>query len=521
MTPRGPTAPRARACRSAVALAACALAASCGCGDQRFGSDFLFGAAVAGFQVDPGCPTLPAAQCEDRGSDWYQFVTSSAELADLEGVVTFEPLANGPGHWELYERDFELARRELGLDAFRLSIEWSRVFPTPTDGLTGDALAGAANQEALAHYHAVFAALRARNLEPLVTLNHYTLPLWLHDGVACHKDVARCTRKGWLDRARALSEIEKYAGFVAKEFGGEVDLWVTLNEPYALVLPGYLLPTAERSNPPALFFRYEESRQVTVALIEAHARMYDAVRAGDGVDADGDGEAARIGLVYPVAPTHPVDPQSRLDVRGAQNLYYLYCTVFLDGVVKGLVDGDLDGHPDTAEPRADLVGRMDFLGLNYYTQMRVKGTGAPAFPSLSPLTTFDITSVELVYDDPKGIYTALLDLTARYQLPIIVTETSVAITDDEGAGARWLVQHLQWARRAMRDGADLRGFFYWSLMDNYEWNLGTGVKYGLYSVARDAERTRAPRPAVEAYRAVTRAREVTQPWAQRYPVAAQ
>lgn len=214
------------------------------CSSPQFPSSFMFGASIAGFQADPGCPTLPAAECEDRASDWYQLVSHPPEYDDLAANVSFEPLAHGPGHWELWEQDFERAKNELHLGALRLSLEWSRIFPTSTEGIEGyDALKAVADAAALAKYHAMFAKLKSLGLKPLVTLNHYTLPLWVHDGAACHKDLSTCARRGWLDAARTEAEIAKYAGFVAREFGGEVDLWATENEPFAVVLPGYLFPS--------------------------------------------------------------------------------------------------------------------------------------------------------------------------------------------------------------------------------------------------------------------------------------
>ena len=111
-----------------------------GC-ERAFPEKFLFGAATAGFQIDPGCPTLPASECVDSRSDWYQWVNSESELQDLKDLISFEPLANAPGFWELYEQDFDRAKKELGLNSLRVSIEWSRIFPNATDGLEGDALA--------------------------------------------------------------------------------------------------------------------------------------------------------------------------------------------------------------------------------------------------------------------------------------------------------------------------------------------------------------------------------------------
>lgn len=501
--------------RPSVALLAALALASC---SKAFPETFLFGASIAGFQSDPGCPTKPAAECEDRNSDWYQLVTSEAELQDLKDLVTFEPVANGPGFWELYEQDFDRAKNELGLGAVRMSIEWSRVFPTATDGLEGAALAQAADATAVAAYHAQFQALKARGLTPLVTLNHYTLPVWIHDGVACHKDLANCTNRGWLDKDRLHREIVKYAGFVAKEFGGEVDLWATLNEPFAVVLPGYLLPSPDRVNPPGVSLRIAEAKAVMVAMIEAHAKMYDAVKANDTQDLDGDGKASLVGLVYPLAPAKPKDPSSRLDQRAAENVFYLYNTAFLDGVIKGLVDADLDGKPDTTEPRADLVGRMDYFGLNYYTRVTVKGLGSAAFPTLSPLTTFDPTDVSPWEDYPQGLYDMEKYAFETYGLPVYVTETGADGAADGEKIASWMVRSLEWTKRAIRDGADVRGFFVWSLTDNYEWNHGMDMRFGLYAVGTDAAKTRTPRSAVKAYHDVIQARDVPSALLEKYPV---
>jgi beta-glucosidase/6-phospho-beta-glucosidase/beta-galactosidase len=501
---------RALSLALAVALSACA--------QPSFDQHFLFGASVAGFQVDPGCPTLPAAQCEDRNSDWYQWVTSKDELADLKDFITFEPLANGPGYAELYAQDFDRAKKDLGLNALRMSIEWSRIFPTATDGLEGDALKAAANADALAGYHAQLQALKARGMTPMVTLNHYTLPLWLHDGVACHKDLAGCRNRGWLDKPRILKEISKYAAFVAKEFGAEVDLWATENEPFAVVLPGFLLPSADRVNPPGVLLRFAEGRAAMVAMIEAHAAMYDAVKANDTIDLDHDGTAASVGLVYAMTPVKGKDPASRVDTRAAENVFYLYNTAFLDGVCKGLVDADLDGTPDTAEPRADLAGRMDWLGINYYTRITVKGTGAATLPALSPLTTFDYTALEVWEDYPQGIADMATHVHTRYALPSYITETGTDGSVDPERIASWLVRHVELVRQANKNGADVRGFFAWSLIDNYEWNHGMSMKFGLYAVGTDAAKTRTARSAVKAYADIISARDVPAALLKQYPL---
>lgn len=485
---------------------------------KPFPDGFLFGASIAGFQVDMGCPTLPAAQCEDRRSDWYQLLTNRAQVSPAVAAhFTWDPPSSAPGHWELYEQDFARAKDELGLGALRLSIEWSRVFPNATDGLEGAALEAAANREALDRYHAMFASLRARGLTPMVTLNHYTLPVWIHDGLACHQDLATCTNRGWLDPARLHREIAKYAGFVAKEFGAEVDLWATLNEPFAVVIPGYLQPGKDRVNPPALSLRFEEARQVAIAMIEGHARMYDAVRANDLVDADGNGKPAEIGIVYPIAPALPKNPERAIDRRGAENVFYLNNQLFLDGVINGTMDANIDGKPD-GPPRDDLVGRCDWLGINYYSRVKVVGTETPSFPQFSALSTFDPFSLELWDDTPQGLFDAISWAKGRYARPMYISETGVDAAPDAERTASWLVRYLTVTQKAIHAGADVRGFFFWSLLDNYEWNHGMAMKFGLYAVGADAQKTRTPRSAVGAYRQITRAKDLPLELKQRYPV---
>ena len=273
---------------------------------DAFPPGFLFGTAIAGFQVEMGCPTLPAAVCEDRASDWFQWITTPRIVNNPVLFMSKDPPRAAPGFFELYEADLDRAAYELHNGSLRLSLEWSRIFPRETFGLEGyDALRSAASAEGLAYYHRVLAAMRARGLTPLVTLSHYSLPLWIHDGNACNENLDRCARKGWVDR-RIVPEMAKFAGFAAREFGGEVDLWATLNEPFsAVTLPGYLTPTETRVNPPGLYLKGDAAKTATAAMIVAHARMYDAVKAGDIVDADGNGEAASVGLVYAVTAVAP------------------------------------------------------------------------------------------------------------------------------------------------------------------------------------------------------------------------
>lgn len=471
-----------------------------------FPAGFLFGTATAGFQVDMGCPTLPRSVCADVHSDWYAYMTDPELLQHPRTYLHGDdPAVTGPGHWELYPQDHARARDELHNNAFRMSLEWSRVFPESTVGLEGyEALRQAANPDALATYHAMFRSMKEHGLTPLVTLHHYALPLWIHDGAGCTKDLASCSPRGWLDPDLILPEIAKWAGFAAREFGAEVDLWATENEPFAVVVMGFVQPNPGRSNPPAQMLDAADAKTALFTMVQAHARMVDAVRAGDRSDADGDDEAARVGLVYAMAPVLPRDASSERDVRAALNVFYLWNLLFLDAVVLGQVDDGLDG-----SKRFDpgLADRMDFIGLNYYQSSIVEGANASVLPTLSPLLTLNPLTVDTSQVHPRGLYEMLLLLEKRYGLPVTISENNgqrMAAGDLDGE-IRNEVANLQQILLAIRDGADVRGYFYWSLMDNIEWNHGASEHWGLYAVdPEDPQKTRTPKALVPVYADIAR-----------------
>jgi beta-galactosidase len=482
-----------------------------------FPPKFAFGTAIAGFQVDMGCPTMAASTCEDRASDWYQWITTKRIVDNPILFMSKDPPSSGPGFYELYEQDLARAAgkgsAQLGTDALRLSIEWSRIFPRPTWGVNGQAsLKAIASAEGIAFYHRLFAAMKSRGLAPFVTVSHYTLPLWVHDGNACNLSLEQCIaagKAGWADpnRARIVNEIAKYAAFVATEFGGEVDRWATLNEPFsAVVLPSYIISSPMRSNPPGLsgpWAKIDAAKTATVAMIEAHARMYDAIKAYDKVDADGDGKAAEVGIVYAFSEIAPASDRPE-DKRAAEHAEYVFHDMFMDGVVHGRVDERWDAGPNVAPVRSDIAGRVDFIGVNYYFKFVAKpglfplGFVSP-YLDFDPLAPFEAT--------PRGIYPAIMRAAKRYKLPIYVSETGTT-QDDEPRGAAWVVQTLSQVRRAIHDGADVRGYFGWSLIDNYEWNHGMGMRFGLYAV-HPQSKERALRDAGEAYAKIVKARDVS------------
>ena len=486
-------------------LLASAISANCAmAADQEpmpIPQNFLIGTAIAGFQVEMGCPNLTSEVCEDRSSDWYAFITSPWTVRDPLLFMSGDSPKVGPGFLETYRDDLTLASKELGSNALRVSLEWSRLFPQSTVGVDGyEQLRNLASAPALAYYHDLFSAMKDRKLTPMVTLNHYTLPNWIHDAVGCHLSLRTCAHRGWVDKDIIVSEISKFAAFAAQEFGAEVDDWLTLNEPFsAVVLPSYLLPTPERTNPPGVFMHVEAAKIANLAMIEAHARMYDAIHRVDIWSRTPGGQAANVGIAYSFFAIRAAT-ERHLDVAMAQNLRYFFHDQFMNAITLGRLDRDWNGR---IVQRPDLAGRLDFVGVNYYVRLTPPTFLRGRSSLISPLLNFD--PLESVFDRnaPDGLLQVLRE-ESRYGLPLYVTETGCDAVNDEDKPRRWLLSTLAATRQALEEGVDVRGYFYWTLMDNYEWNHGANSQFGLFHIdPKDDLKRRIPRSAVSAFRDVT------------------
>lgn len=464
--------------------------------ETPFDASFRWGVASAGFQVEAGCPSLAPSACEDRNSDWYDWVTDPAVIADPATHVAGDPLADGPGWWEQSAFEADVARAAAdGMRAFRLGLEWSRLFPEDaSDATSVDDLAERADPVAVARYHEMLATLREHGLEPMVTVNHYTMPRWVHDGLACRADLAGCGADGWVTRERILPLIRNYTGFVAREFGGEVDRWATLNEPMALVLAGYVFPTPDRTNPPGLAGEAAAGIAVLHNQIEGSALMYEAIHAEDAVDADGDGSSATVGLVMNVVDVLPKDESKADDLRGVAHLDHLYHGLFFDALVDGRWDADVDGVYEATRP--ELAGHLDWVGVNFYATIRVAGLPMPLVPAIAISDFYP----EINWNPEDGGMRRVLQRVAPYGLPIEITENGFPsdVPEERAAALDRALVGVRDARGL--DGLDVRSFYYWSLVDNYEWNHGMGLRFGLYSLDESKQRT--PTVVLERYRAI-------------------
>ncbi len=363
-------------------------------------------------------------------------------------------------HYRRWQDDVEWMKR-LGLTAYRFSISWSRVLPEGT---------GAVNAKGLDFYRRLVDALLEAGIRPLATLYHWDLPAALDD------------RGGWLNRdvARWFAD---YAATAARALAGRVPMWATLNEPWVITDGGYLhggLAPGHQN----LF----EAPIASHNLLRAHGAAVDALRA-EG--------AARVGLVVNLEPKHPAS-ESEADRDATRRSDAYMNRQYLDPAILGRHPEELPAIFGAAWPRSadadlDAMRRpLDFLGVNYYTRgvMRHDDDAWPVRAARAQQPGLHTEMGWEVY--PDGLAETLLWVRGRYgEIPLYVTENGAAFPDDPASGgadvpdplrAAYLRDHLRAVHRAIEGGADVRGYFVWSLLDNFEWSEGTSKRFGLIRV---------------------------------------
>lgn len=460
-----------------------------------------------------------SAQIEDMNvyNDWYVWTLPTAMGGLGRGMA---PVGDAVQGFSRAVEDLALLS-ELGVDTYRFSMEWARIEPRRD----------MVDMAALMAYRAVLDGLRARGIRPSVTVHHFSNPVWVDDPrrrVACAapSDTDLC---GWDHPAGSreiIDEIREHATLLARTYGDRVDEWATVNEPINYLLASY----GQEQFPPGrslLFTQTDRFIEVIRNYIRAHVAIYEAIKAADTVDADGDGTAAEVGFTLSVADWVPSRNRARsedpADIAARDRVRYVYHYLFVDAVRSGMFDSDLDGVADESHP--EWARHLDWLGVQYYFRAGVSGTpeiiprvranvclpginlGA-CVPPADP--THYVPSMGYEFWAP-GLYTVLREFGQRYaDLPLTVTESGIA-TEVGRRRAELIVRELEQVERARRDGVDVRGYYHWSLMDNFEWSYGFAPRFGLYRV----ERTGAayPRRATEGatvFRDIIRARSMSE-----------
>ena len=395
--------------------------------ERRFPPGFLWGTATAAHQVEGG----------NQNSDWWRWEERPGAIAngDRSGAAS--------DHWNRYPEDLDRAVA-LGQNAYRFSVEWARIEPQP----------GVYDEAALAHYREVTEACRTRGLEPMVTLFHFTLPQWLAD-------------LGGFEDPGAVARFEAYTRKVAAALGDQVQLWCTVNEPVVYLAAGYLAGVFPpgKQDPDA-------AARTMANLVRAHGRAYRALHE---VDPD-----ARVGVAKHLrvfTPARGLDPRDQIATWKVRRLFN---QTFLDALATGRATIEVPGAAPIKIKDPDLAGSMDFVGLNYYSRDMVRydpeAPGTVRFEVKAGSPTTDMGWE--IY--PEGFY-QLLTWVRRYRLPVYVTENGLADASD-ARRARFLRDHLYWMWRALAARVDVRGYFHWSLLDNFEWAEGFGPRFGLVAV---------------------------------------
>jgi beta-glucosidase len=399
---------------------------------------FLWGTATAAHQVEGG--TIH--------NDWWRFEQQPGKIAHGD---TSGPAA---GHWDKVAEDIVLMR-ELGANAYRFSIEWSRL--EPVEGQWDDA--------AWAHYADEIAQLRAAGQEPVVTLLHFTLPVWMADrGGATAPDFA--------DR------FGRFAAEAARRLGSQVKWWCTVNEPQVQMYNGYVTGYW----PPALKDNAQAVRALE-GLLKAHAAAATALRAGDA--------GAYIGLASNMIWFEPANRWNVLEWVVSRTVSNGFNWSFYESIKNGRMMFKLPGFPTLDTDAPALKGSIDWIGINYYRRNTVRfKPGAPGMVEIGngPGPQSD-AKVEIY---PDGLLALIRESWKRYRLPMVITENGVA--DSTGAHRPSFIRaHAYAIQQAISEGVDVRGAFHWSLMDNFEWAEGYGWRFGLYRLdLKTLSRTPAP-----------------------------
>ncbi len=415
-----------------------------------FGPDFLWGASTAAFQIEGA-----AAEDGRTPSIWDRFSHTPGKVLNGDtGDVACD-------HYHRYPEDVALLA-DLGVGAYRFSVSWSRVLPQGT---------GAPNAAGLDFYDRLVDAVLAAGVEPWLCLHHWDLPASLYD------------RGGWGNR-EAADWFAGLAAVVARRLGDRVRHWFTFNEPNVMVWLGHV----NGNHAPGL-----RDRQAALSAIHtinlAHGRAVGAIRA-NATD-------PMVGLIASLQPVQPAadDAAHR---QAAQALDLFWNRAMVDPVMLGRYPSDLADMLGDRVRDGDLatIGQpIDAFGLNHYCRLyAVPDPGAPfgvgigGAPDGTPVTGVGWQI------DGTGLTEQLLRLKAEYPpVPIYITENGAAFPDlpdangyvDDQDRVAFLTEYLGAAQRARDAGVDLRGYFVWSLMDNFEWELGYGTRFGIVRVDYD------------------------------------
>ena len=400
----------------------------------HFPNSFAWGTATAAHQVEGN----------NTNNNWYDWEHQLDEN-NQPRIHNGDKSILAADHWNRYPDDIKLMK-DLGVNHYRFSIEWSKIEPEN----------GNYDPEAIQHYRDLCDSLLKNNITPVVTLHHFTHPIWFE-------------KLGAFEKKENIDHFIDYSEYAFNNLKDLVPIWCTINEPSVFVSQGYfngIFPPGKKD--PVL------AAAVLENLLYAHTKTYKHLKNLDG------GDQAQIGLVKNIFQFDPFRRWHILDWAFSKVLNNVFTYSTLDYFKKGHATFSLPGMVKKHMENNDAVGAMDFIGLNYYSRMHVKGQADITEPFVFEKRAKDIQTDMDYALYPEGFYEALHTI-STLKKPIYVTENGVA---DQGNNIReiFIKRYLYALNKGLQDGLDIRGYFYWTLMDNFEWAEGYKMKFGLYEV---------------------------------------
>lgn len=399
--------------------------------EKVFPKNFLWGASTAGHQVEGGnydqwtvWELENASQLAKTAEDRIGYVPIWEDIKKQAQDPDNYISGNGVDHFNRYEEDFDIAKK-LNLNAFRFCIEWARLEPEE----------GQWDQTAVEHYHRYIKELHKRGIEPVLNIWHWTHPIWFE-------------AKGGFKKHSNLVYFDAFVNKIATEYGKDLKYIITINEPNVYTAYGYIVKDLSSNHqwPPEEKSLLSSAR-VYWNLIRAHKSAYKILKRHH--------QHLNIGIALQIANIQAKDPHDYFDEFSTKIMRYFWNWWFVKRVNK----------------------YQDFVGMNYYFTDYYDSL----FKRTNPSTPVNDLGW---YMEPEGLYPILMRAWAHFKKPIIVTENGVADAQDQYR--RWWIEETIVAmERAISQGVDIRGYFHWSLLDNFEWSMGWWPKFGLVAVDRE------------------------------------
>lgn len=408
---------------------------------RTFPKDFLWGVAIAEFQ-NSGAYHLP-------NSNWAAFENKTNE-SGKSPIAHGEKSGKSVNHWEQYKDDIALMQK-LNINAFRFSIDWSAIEPQE----------GVINQEAIKHYHDLLDALKTANITPMVTLHHFTHPQWFDT-------------KGAFTKEENINHFVNFCTQMFIEYNNKVTLWGTINEPAIHAFTGYLLGIHSPGET-MMSAGLETTATVLKNMLQAHVLIYDKIKALPS------GSRAQVGIIHNVLKFAPRFSWEPVEASLASFFTSITNDLVLNFFKTGIFDFNINGFCAVRHYDLDAPKKLDWIGLNYYATA-VIGFNCQNFFGDTCFPDQVMGDMNLPIDS-KGFTQAIEDI-SEFRKPIYITENGLADNLDDRR-PKMLEDYLIVLQQALVKKIDLRGYFHWTLMDNFEWHTGTSKKFGLCSPERE------------------------------------